>query len=566
MNNAETLIQALKDNGTKTIFGYTGGVILPAFRSLEESGIELVVNTNELGSGYAANGYSRSNGGVGVALVTSGPGIGNTFNAVNDAYCDSIPMIVISGQVPTARLGTDAFQYLNVPDVFSHITKKTYQPSVEDDLAHLVHEAFLLATSGKPGPVVIDLPLDVQNAEAVGKAHHPIRQKEHPVSEMRSKEFFDMLAQAKRPLMYIGGGLNSQEGSRAARAFSSRFGIPIVNTLMAKGVVAPHDPLNLGMLGMYGTPYANKAVQEADFFFALGVRWDDRVVSKVGAFGPNAKIAYVDINPDKVAQIMDERNPEFTHVGSADEALDDLVAYARKQPIDLDIQEWREYVADLKDRWRLDFDRQSGKLQQAHVLEVLDRFIDGDTIITTGVGNHQMIAANYLNPGRPQSFLTSGSLGDMDFAIPAAIGAHYANPDLNIIAIMGDGSYQMLYGEQLTIIKNNLPIKLLVMNNGGERMVTNVQDEWYGRGHHTGTDEIGHLNYARIAQAMGFAYARRIDSKDHLSKDIYEFWNAKGPAFLEVMVDPEELVRPRIPFGGDYSDMVTGPFIYDRKA
>lgn len=563
-NGAEVLVKCLEDLGVRCIFGYTGAAILPVFHALRQSYIEIVINSNEQSSAFAAAGYSRSSNDVGVAIVTSGPAITNTLTAVADAYGDSIPLLVFAGQVPEHKMGTDSFQHINVTGIFADATKKVIQLSNDDDIESIVKDAYYFARSGKPGPVVIDFPFDKQQ-----KAHNyrgiDIKKFEASYHDDRHlcddqcEDFFRLLLCSKKPLLYLGGGLNSRQGSQAIREFNEHFKIPSVNTLMAKGVVDERNELNLGMLGMFGTPYANMLIQENDFFFAIGVRWDDRVAEKVG-FAIGTDIAYIDINPEKMHQIKIERGPKFTFIGDAPTAIMDLLKYAKEHDIDLDIHDWQKRARELKRSWPLDHNRASARIQSAEVMAILSAYIDEHTKITTGVGNHQMLAAQYLPMQREKSFMTSGSFGTMGFSIPTAIGVYYASSRSKVIAVDGDGSLRMNLGELHTIASLELPIKILMLNNRSDGMVQNLQDTAYD-GIRTGTERLKDVNFAEIAHAFGFNFAKRISDRQELKQGIEDIVTAEGPCFLEVCTDSEEILYPKVPAGGAYKDMILGPYI-----
>ena len=564
MNGAEILVKSLEDLGVKQIFGYTGAAILPVFHALEKSDIEIVINSNEQSAAFSAAGYSRSSGDVGVAIVTSGPAITNTLTSVADAYGDSIPLLVFAGQVPAHKIGTDSFQHINVEGVFGDAAKKVMLVSDGDDLEAIVKDAYYFAKSGKPGPVVIDIPLDKQqkmheyldmNVIRFEESYHDDRH----LCEEQCADFFQLFLNSKRPLLYLGGGLNSEAGSQAIRKFNEYFGIPSVNTLMAKGVVDARDDLNLGMLGMFGTPYANMLIQENDFFFAIGVRWDDRVAEKVG-FAIGTDIAYIDINPEKMHQIKIERGPKFSFIGDAATAIMDLLNYAKKHNIILNIHEWQKRAGFLKRSWPLNYNRQSEHIQSAEVMSLLSNYIDGNTKITTGVGNHQMLAAQYLPMQKAKSFMTSGSFGTMGFSMPTSIGVHFANPEARVIAIDGDGSLRMNLGELHTIASLDLPIKILMLNNRSDGMVMNLQDVAYD-GARTGTQRPKDVHFAEIAESFGFAFAERIKDRQDLKDGMEAFLNSEGPCFLEVCTDREEILYPKVPAGGAYKDMILGPYI-----
>ena len=565
MNNAQILTQSLMDLGVTRIFGFSGATILPVFHAIGESSIEITISANEQSCAFAAEGFSRSGDEIGIAVVTSGPAITNTLTAVADAFADSIPMLVFAGQVPRTKMGTDEFQHINVESVFANAAKKVILVTELQKVEEVVKDAYYFARSGKPGPVVIDFPYDIQTTECKYQALDPERfrlkyDEERHLGENQCKQFYDLLKQSKKPLLYIGGGMNSQAASNRIRAFNRRFAVPSINSLMGKGILDETAPWSLGMLGMFGVPCANKAIQETDLFIAFGVRWDDRVSQKVGESGLKADIAYFDINPEKVQEVRFSRNPKFSFIGNAKTALDDLLNYAEKKDIQLNISPWQEHTRNLKKTYPLDFNRTADHIQQAEVMELLSHHITKDTKITTGVGNHQMLAAQHLTTPSPKSFLTPGGFGPMGFALPAAIGAYYANPNSKILAIDGDGSLLMNLGELFTIGRYQLPIKVLMLNNHGDGMVRNVQDFLYD-GQHIATQKNANTNFANIAHELGFVFHMRIEDRGQLQSGLKKLMTTKGPAFLEVVSDEQEILYPRIPAGQGYKDMVLGPYM-----
>jgi acetolactate synthase-1/2/3 large subunit len=563
MNNAQILAKSFSDLGVKKIFGFSGATILPVFHAIEEVGIEIIVGANEQSCAFAAGGYSRSSNDVGVAVVTSGPAITNTLTAVADANADSIPLLVFAGQVAQGQMGTDVFQTIDVVSVFKDAAKKVILVTELHNVEEIVKDAYFLATSGKPGPVVIDFPFDIQKNEGNYQAIEAARfrykyDEERHLGENQCRQFFDLLQKSRRPLLYIGGGLNSNSASERIRAFNRRYKVPSIWSLMGKGILNEKADWALGMLGMFGVPAANMAIQETDLFVAFGIRWDDRVQQKVGESGLDAEIAYFDINPEKVQEVRFSRNPKFSFIGKAETALDDLLTYAEKHDIKLDIAPWQEHAFKLKKDHPLSFDRQTPAIQQAEVMELLSTMLTEDTKVTTGVGNHQMFAAQHLISLKPKTFLTSGGYGTMGFALPTAIGAHYANPDDTIIAIDGDGSLLMNFGELFTVGKYNLPVKILLLNNHGDCMVRNIQDLMYG-GAHVGTKKITDISFANVARDMAFSFSRRVESRADLRQGLQDFIDADGPSLLEVVTDVDEMLYPRIPSGLGYKDMILGP-------
>ena len=561
------MVRSLSDLGVTHVFGYTGATILPVYHALGQSSISLTVNANEQSSAFSAAGYSRASDKVGVTIVTSGPAITNTLTAVADSYADSIPLLVFAGQVQQSRLDTDEFQHINVKEVFSKAAKKVILISDSSNIEETIKDAYFYAKTGKPGPVVIDFPYDVQRKKSIyhGKDIERYRLKydqETHLGVNQCRQFYDLLQGSNRPLLYIGGGLNSQKASDKIREFDLMFNIPSINSLMGKGILDESLDTSLGMLGMFGTPYANMAIQETDLFVAFGVRWNDRVVQKVGESGLKADIAYIDINAEKVQEVRVTRNPKFSFIGDASVVLEDLIEYARWNPIKLNIREWQQRAAFLKRRYPLNYNRAAKDIQAAEVLDLLSHHMTEDTRVTTGVGNHQMLAAQYLKTARPRSFMTAGAFGSMGFSLPAAIGVHFANPKSRVIAIDGDSSIKMNMGEIHTIGSLGIPIKVLLLNNHADGMVKIIQAVYYDR-KFTATERNFDANFANIAKECGFAWYRKISKREELEPSMKEMLAKEGPCFLEVVTDWEEGVYPVIPQGKDYKDMVLGPYIQE---
>jgi len=561
------MVRSLSDLGVTHVFGYTGATILPVYHALGQSSISLTVNANEQSSAFSAAGYSRASDKVGVTIVTSGPAITNTLTAVADSYADSIPLLVFAGQVQQSRLDTDEFQHINVKEVFSKAAKKVILISDSSNIEETIKDAYFYAKTGKPGPVVIDFPYDVQRKKSIyhGKDIERYRLKydqETHLGVNQCRQFYDLLQGSNRPLLYIGGGLNSQKASDKIREFDLMFNIPSINSLMGKGILDESLDTSLGMLGMFGTPYANMAIQETDLFVAFGVRWNDRVVQKVGESGLKADIAYIDINAEKVQEVRVTRNPKFSFIGDASIVLEDLIEYARWNPIKLNIREWQQRAAFLKRRYPLNYNRAAKDIQAAEVLDLLSHHMTEDTRVTTGVGNHQMLAAQYLKTARPRSFMTAGAFGSMGFSLPAAIGVHFANPKSRVIAIDGDSSIKMNMGEIHTIGSLGIPIKVLLLNNHADGMVKIIQAVYYDR-KFTATERNFDANFANIAKECGFAWYRKISKREELEPSMKEMLAKEGPCFLEVVTDWEEGVYPVIPQGKDYKDMVLGPYIQE---
>jgi acetolactate synthase-1/2/3 large subunit len=583
MTGAEMVVQVLVDEGVDIIFGYSGGAILPTYDAVfryndehkAEDGtlpIPLIVPANEQGAGFMAAGYARASGRVGVCLVTSGPGATNTVTPVRDSMADSVPMIVLCGQVPTGVIGSDAFQEAPVSAIMGSVAKHVFLVTDPTRLEATIRTAFEIARSGRPGPVVIDIPKDVQNwigefqgqgglaIEAWRSRLEAVTTNELTAAEAR--DFFALLAAARRPLIYAGGGVINADAAPALRKFAERFQIPVTTTLMGIGAVDTTDPLSLQMLGMHGTAYANYAVEDCDFLIAVGSRFDDRVATVPAKFAPNARrIAHFDVDPCEIGKV---RSVDWHHAGMLGRDLLALLAYADKQRIRTDFSEWHGELRAMRARYALNYDRASPLIQPNYVIEEINRITQGEAIIATGVGQHQMWAAQYFDFREPRLWLTSGSMGTMGFGLPAAIGAQFARPDRLVIDIDGDASVRMNLGELETVTTYRLPIKVVVLNNFGDGMVKQWQKLFY-QGRLSATDKSLHRkDFVRAAQADGFEYAVRLDRKADVPRVVAEFVGYPGPAFLEVLIDPDACVYPMVGPGMSYDQMITGDFIPSR--
>ncbi len=583
MTGAEMIVQVLVDMGVRTIFGYSGGAILPTydavFRYNDEhrdgagnAPIPLIVPANEQGAGFMASGYARASGRVGVCMVTSGPGATNTVTPVRDSMADSVPIVVICGQVPTGVIGTDAFQEAPVSAIMGSVAKHVFLVTNPERLEATIRTAFEIAATGRPGPVVIDIPKDVQNwvGEFQGAGLLPIdayRQRvdalvASEISAVAAKSFFEILRESRRPLIYAGGGVVNANASDALRRFAQRFQIPVTTTLMGIGACDTADPLSLQMLGMHGTPAANYAVDDCDFLIAVGSRFDDRVAAVPEKFAPSAKkIAHFDVDPCEIGKV---KAVHWHNVGVLDRDLRQLIAWADRHKITTDFSVWLQEVADLKRTYAMNYDRESALIQPNYVIEEINRHTRGEAIITTGVGQHQMWSAQYFDFRSPRLWLTSGSMGTMGFGLPAAIGAQFAHPERLVIDIDGDASIRMNLGELETVTTYQLPIKVVVLNNFGDGMVKQWQKLYY-QGRLSATDKSLHRkDFVKAAQADGFDYAVRLDRKADVPRVIEEFINFHGPAFLEVIIDTEACVYPMVGPGMAYDQMITGDFIPSR--
>jgi acetolactate synthase I/II/III large subunit len=567
-----------------TVFGYSGGAILPTYDAIfrfnaEHRGasggdrLPLVVPANEQGAGFMAAGYARASGKVGVALVTSGPGATNCVTPVRDCMADSIPIVLICGQVPTAAMGTDAFQEAPVSNIFGACAKHVFLVTDPRRLEATMRTAFEIARTGRPGPVVVDIPKDVQNAQIpfIGRGVLPVpgfrarnAALEHSrLSEESCERFFEMLSRARRPLLYCGGGVIYGDAATALREFADAFRIPVVTTLMGIGAYDTTAPLSLHMLGMHGTAFANYAVDDCDFLIAVGARFDDRVAGVPAKFARSAKfIAHLDVDS---AEINKVKRVQWHHVGLLREALAALKAFGERQSFQRDFSAWHGHVAELKKTFAMNYDRASARIQPYAVIEEINRHTRGEAIITTGVGQHQMWAAQYFDFRHPRLWLTSGSMGTMGFGLPAAIGAAFACPGKTVIDIDGDASIRMNVGELETVTTYNLPVKVVVLNNFGDGMVKQWQKLFF-KGRLSGSDKSLHKkDFVKAAQADGFTWARRLERTAEMEACIREFVAYQGPAFLEVIIDPDAGVYPMVGPGMAYTEMITGDHIASRE-
>ncbi|HET8697715.1 MAG TPA: biosynthetic-type acetolactate synthase large subunit [Gammaproteobacteria bacterium] len=582
MSGADIIIQVLADEGVDTIFGYSGGAILPTYDAVfqynkahSRDGVEpmpLIVPANEQGAGFMAAGYARASGRVGVVLVTSGPGATNCVTPVRDSMADSTPIVVICGQVSTAAIGTDAFQEAPVTAIMGSVAKHVFLVTDPLRLEATVRTAFEIARSGRPGPVVIDVPKDVQNWQGTfnGEGTLPIpgyRQRlatveSNELSDDKCREFFAMLAESKRPLIYAGGGVINANAAGALRAFVHAFKIPVASTLMGLGGFDTFDPLSLHMLGMHGAACANYAADDCDFLITVGARFDDRVAGSPKKFAAKAKrVVHFDIDPSEIHKV---KKADWFHVGLLGDALDALVAYGRRTAFCADFSEWHAEIAALKSTYCLNYDRASKLIQPQYVMEEMNRITKGEAIITTGVGQHQMWAAQYCDFREPRLWMTSGSMGTMGFGLPAAIGAQFARPNKLVIDVDGDASIRMNLGELETVTTYNLPIKIVVLNNYGDGMVMQWQRLFF-KGRLSASDKsLRKKDFVKTARADGFGYAKRLDDKAQVPRVLEEFLSHKGPAFLEVIIDPEAGVYPMVGPGLSYYEMITGEFIPNR--
>ncbi len=577
MSGADIILQVLADEGVDTIFGYSGGAILPTYDAIfryntahpKNTNFRLVVPANEQGAGFMAAGYARATGKVGVFMVTSGPGATNCVTPIRDCMADSVPVVLMCGQVPRQAIGSDAFQEAPVSNIMSACAKHVFLVSKEEELEPTIRTAFAIARSGRPGPVVIDLPKDIQNCLATfqGEGLLHFRGYENRLAELQDKRlakgeaarFLALLKKAERPLIYAGGGVINAGAAQELRAFAKRFGIPVVTTLMGIGAVDTTEDTSLHMLGMHGTACANYAVLDCDFLFAVGARFDDRVAGKADEFAPNATIAHVDIDAAEIGKV---KAVDWAYVGELRQALQALIDAGKG--FKKDFARWNGHVKALKKKHHLDYDKKSDLIQPQFVVESLNELTNGEAIICTGVGQHQMWAAQYIETRRPRHFITSGSMGTMGFGLPAAIGAQIGCPGQVVVDIDGDGSMRMNLGELETATTYDVPVKILLLNNLGDGMVRQWQALYFGE-RFSGSDKALHKkDFVKAAEADGFGFAKRITKNSDVKRALESFLAYDGPAFLEVRIDQNAHVYPMVGPGQGYRDMIVGDHITPR--
>ncbi|HUS39052.1 MAG TPA: biosynthetic-type acetolactate synthase large subunit [Pirellulales bacterium] len=574
MSGADILVQCLVNHGVDVVFAYPGGASMPLHQALTrfKDQIRTILPRHEQGGGFAAQGFARSTGRPGVCMATSGPGATNLVTAIADAKLDSVPLVAITGQVGTPVIGTDAFQETPIVEVCRGITKHHYLVTDIRDVTRVVSEAFHIATTGRPGPVLIDLPKDVQLAQVEPawdvEMKLPGYKPQPPTAAIEQiRQLAAAIKIARRPIIYAGGGINSGNASDELRELVQRTGIPVTMTVMGLGIFPNEHPLSLDMLGMHGSVYANYAINEADLILALGVRFDDRVTGKLSEFAKNAKIVHIDIdaselNKNKVAHI-----PICSDAKFAIAELNKVV-----EPPE-DITEWVQRCMDWKaaDPFHYDEDY-DGILQQHAIRELSDLTQDRKTIITVGVGQHQMWSAQFYKFSQPRTFLSSSGLGTMGFGLPSAMGAQAAHPDALVVDIDGDGSFQMNVQELATCYCENLPVKVMLLNNQHLGMVVQWEDRFMGGNRaHTYLGPIGHLeatgdgngdfaverypDFVAIAKGYGWG-AATVSKKNDLVGALKEMIESDGPFLLDVEVPYVAHVLPMIPSMGTVKDMI----------
>jgi len=565
LTGAQALIKSLEMEGVDVMFGLPGGCILPAYDPLLESKIRHILVRHEQGAGHMAEGYAHVTGRPGVAMVTSGPAATNIVTPLCDAYMDSIPIVVITGQVSRPMIGTDGFQECDTVGITRPVTKHNELILDPDDIPRLVHEAFYIATTGRPGPVLLDLPKDVLQAEidwywpdSIDLPGYKPTVKGHP---RMIKEAARLITESRRPVLYVGGGILKSHAAEALRALADLTGIPVVTTLMARGAFPDDHPLCLGMPGMHGNFTAVTSMQHADLLIALGARFDDRVTGRVGAFAPDAQIIHVDVDPAELGKI---RRPDVPIVGDCKSVIEDLVAALVAlggAEVQADRSEW---IAQLH-RWQEEYPlvygdvEEGGALKPQMVIETLRDACPDDTIVASGVGQHQMWASQYWKFNHPYTWVNSGGLGTMGFAVPASIGAKVGRPDKMVWAVDGDGCFQMTAQELVTASTEHIPVKIAILNNSYLGMVRQWQEMFYEERYSEVYLSPDLPDYVKWAEAMGCA-GFRVDTPEDVAPTIEKANSINDrPVVIDFRTDSSEKVFPMVAAGASNDDVLTAP-------
>ncbi len=558
LTGAQIFFECLKAEGVEVIFGLPGGVLLDLYDEMPKHDIRHILVRHEQGATHMADGYARATGRVGVCLVTSGPGATNTVTGIATAYMDSIPIVVFTGQVPTALIGNDAFQEADIVGITRPCTKHNYLVKDVHDLARIIREAFYLARSGRPGPILVDLPKDVINAKTEYKFPKKISLKGYkPTTEAHMgqiKRAYTAIGKAKRPVIYAGGGVINSNAANELKQLGENIRCPVTTTLMGLGgFPAPHE-LWLGMLGMHGTFRANMAVGSTDLLIAIGARFDDRVTGKLDEFAPSAKIIHIDIDPTSISKNV---KVDIPIVGDCKDALKKLLQLVKESPID-DLEKvrkpWLDQIQKWKETYPLAYEQKGDLIKPQYVVEKLYELSDGKAIISTEVGQNQMWAAQYYHFSDPRTLLTSGGLGTMGYGLPAAIGAQAAFPDRLVIDVAGDGSIQMCIQEMITAVENNLPVKVAILNNQYLGMVRQWQQLFYEKSYCATCLKIA-PDFVKLAEAYG-ALGLRAHKPDEVEAVIREGFASPKPVIMDFVVNPEECVYPMVPAGAAMTEML----------
>ncbi|MFA5149579.1 MAG: biosynthetic-type acetolactate synthase large subunit [Candidatus Omnitrophota bacterium] len=552
MKGSQILLESLKREGVEVIFGYPGGQVLPIFDSLYDSDIKFILTRHEQGAAHAADGYARATGKAGVCLATSGPGATNLVTGIANAYMDSIPMVAITGQVKSFLIGNDAFQEADVTGITRPITKHNYLVKDIKDLVRIIREAFYIASTGRPGPVLIDIPSDIQVMDAEFNWPQDIKMRTYNPTLFghpgQIKKAAKLIAAAKKPIIYAGGGVITSGAHKELKILAEKINAPLTWTLMGIGAFASTHELALGMLGMHGTAYANHAIMESDLIIAVGARFDDRVTGRLDAFAPYAKIIHIDVDPSSISKNV---NVHIPIVGDAKNILIELLKEIKNTP---DTGDWLKTVEGWKKKYPLSY-KDDGKLKPQFVIEQLYEATEGEAIITTEVGQNQMWAAQWYKYTAPRTFISSGGLGTMGFGLPAAIGVKVGCPERVVFDIAGDGSIQMNIQELMTCTANKINVKVAILNNGYLGMVRQWQELFYKRRYsQVGITSPDFVKLAESYGAVGICVTKKEEVRPALEKAI----NTDNTVLIDFRVEPEENVFPMVPAGQAINQFIGG--------
>ena len=554
MTGARALIESLYAEKVDVMFGYPGGVLLPIYDELYDADIDHILVRHEQAAAHAADGYARATGKVGVCLATSGPGATNLVTGIANAYMDSVPMVAITGQVPRPLIGNDAFQEANITGITLPITKHNYLVTDVNDLPWIIKEAFHIASTGRQGPVLVDIPKDVTTDEIDFEYPEKVDLRGYkPVKtghKMQIKRGAEAIIKARRPVIYIGGGIISSNASKELLELAETINAPVTTTLMAKGAFPDTHPLCVGMPGMHGTKYANFAIQESDLLIAIGVRFDDRVTGKVDSFAPNARIIHIDIDP---AEISKNVRVDIPIVGNARSILKMLVEFIRElNKSKSTTTQWMKKVEKWKQQYPLKY-LMDKSLKPQYIVEQINELYP-DSIIVTEVGQNQMWAAQYFKYTQPRTFISSGGLGTMGFGFPAAMGAKKGRPDKVVFDIAGDGSFQMNSQELATVVKNDIPVIVAILNNGFLGMVRQWQDLFFDK-RYSFTSIDDSVDFVKLAEAYG-AFGLRVTKPEEVGPALKEAVDSLRPTVIDFVVEREENVSPMVPAGAAINEIL----------
>jgi len=550
-SGAQIVVDTLIDLGTEIMFGYPGGAVIPVFDVLYDSKLRVILTRHEQAAAHAADGYARATGKVGVCIATSGPGATNLTTGIATAKMDSVPLVAITGQVKTTLIGNDAFQEADVVGVTHPITKHSRLVRSVEELEQVIREAFYIASKGRPGPVVIDLPVDVSTAvlenEKPVELDLPGFNPKYEGNPRQCKLAAEAINASERPVLYVGHGVIISDACKEVRALAKKANIPVTTTLLGLGAFPETDDLSLGMLGMHGTAYANYAIMNADLIIAVGARFDDRVTGKLDEFAPHARIIHIDIDPTSIGKSV---RPDIPVVGDAKDILNRILKHVKKKPR----KEWFAQIDEWKRLYPLTYDRKATTIKPQYVVEQIYEATRGKAIIATEVGQNQMWAAQFFRFTRPRSLLSSGGLGTMGYGFPASIGAQLGRPNETVIDIAGDGSFQMNIQELATAVQNELPVKVAILNNGYLGMVRQWQELFYNKRYsHTRLD--GNPDFVKVAEAYG-AVGIRVEKKRDVKPAIKKALSMKRTVVIDFLIEPEENVFPMVPAGKPLHEMI----------